>query len=370
MTPETRHTWQQAEVHELATCRARAVEVAHQARSVGVSQVTVARMLDRSPRTLRDWVQRDRDGVSLATPRGRGLVPSSQEEAQALLGSLQELGPHTGVSVFQARHRDMPRAEVTSMVHRWRSKWRQENPQQCCRLVWTHAGRVWAADHSHVEAAPGQPSVALSCRDLASHQQLLWEGSRETAQRTASQLRACFDERGAPLVLKGDGGPAFRSKKVQQVLDEHGVELLPSPPRCPEYNGSCEAANNSMKTRTRHVAEANGRSYRWQPWDLETARLQANCTTRPWGVHGPVPQDRWDNRTPITEAERTLFRETCARLRREIIAERGLTPDQLEKEYTARSVQRAAVTRALVGHGALIVQRRAIRPPIKTIRSA
>lgn len=365
-----RLTWQQPLSRRETASRSRAVSVAHKARGVGIAQRRVAGMIDRSPRTLRDWKQRERRGNSLAKPRGRRVVRSARAQRQALLASFCELGPSVGIAVYQALHSQMPRREVESMILRGREAWRRLKPKQTYRLAWSQPGRVWAVDHSHTPSATKQTRIAISCRDLASHQQLLWQRSRETAQVTTVQLRRSFVENGAPLVLKADGGPSFRSHDLQQLLDEYGVELLPSPPYYPEFNGSCEAANGSMKNRTHHVAESNGRAQAWDPWDLELARLQANHTTRPWGVNGPVPSERWMARGAIPPAERDQFRATCRRLRQAIIVEKELSPDQLVKEATARSVQRAAVSRALVEHGLLTVQRRVVRPPIQTIRSA
>ena len=370
MSSPDRFTWQRPLLRREEASRDRAVSVARQARSVGVMQNKVAQMVDRSPRTLRGWSQMERNGMSLAKPRGRAVVRSPLAKRQALLASFRELGPHRGIAVYQSLHRTMPRAEVESMVRRGREVWRRRNPKDAHRLQWTRPGRVWAVDHSHIPGATKQTRIAISCRDLASHQQLLWECSRETARVTVQQLRRSFEEHGAPLVLKADGGPSFRSGELRQLLDQHDVELLPSPPYYPEYNGSCEAANQSMKKRTQHVAESNGRPSAWLPWDLELGRLQANHTARPWGLHGPVPQERWLARGPIQPAERARFRATCDRMRQAVIAEKELSPEELEKETTARSVQRAAVSRALVGHGLLIVQRRVVRPPIQTIRSA
>ena len=308
--------------------------------------------------------------MSLAEPRGRPAIRSSWSERQALLETIRGQGPHCAVVVYQAMHPAMPRAEVQAMVERSREVWRRRNPSDSFRLQWTKPGSVWAADHSHIPGATKRETIAISCRDLASHEQLLWQHSRETAEVTVAQLRDAFEEHGAPLVFKGDGGPAFRSEGLIELLDEHGTELLPSPPYYPQYNGSCEAANKSMKKRSRFIAELNGRADAWLVWDLELARLQANHTARPWGVHGPVPNYRWLARRPVEPDERVRFRAACARNRQAVIAELELLPEQLEKEFMARSVQRAAVSRALVEHGLLIVQRRVIRPPIHTIRTA
>lgn len=326
-------------------------------------------MIGSSDRTLRRWKQKDREGDRLASPLGREPLRSSRNRRVALLASFSDLGPERGVVVYQGLHPNMPRREIETMVLRFREVRRRREPKLTHRLEWLQPGRVWATDHSHIPSAR-RSRIAISCRDLASHQQLLWKHGRETAEITIQQLRSLFEEHGAPLVIKADGGPTFRSDAFDLLLDQYGVELLPSPPYHPEYNGSCEAANHSMKTRTQHVAEWNGRPDAWEAWDLELARLQANHTTRPWGVHGSVPLECWLDRSLVPDTERRRFRETCQRLRSAVVAENELFPGDLRKECTARWVQRVAVSRALVEHGLLIIKRRVIRPPIKTIRSA
>ena len=305
-----------------------------------------------------------------AKPRGRPIVRSSLERRQALLASLRELGPHTGIAVYQALHPSMARAEVEDMVKRSRALWRRRNPKAIECLQWMRAGRIWAVDHSHIPQDENHTGLVISCRDLGSHKQINWEQSRETARVTVSQLERSFLEHGAPLVMKVDGGPAFRSQEFRELLERFGVEVLPSPGYYPQYNGSCEAANGAMKRRTRTIAKTNERPEAWQPWDLELARLQANHTARPWGLHGPVPEESWCARRPVTDEEREGFQATCDRLRDAVVAQRELEQEEIEKESIARSVQRAAVRRALVEHGLLIIQRRVIRPPIQTIRMA
>ena len=91
-----------------------------------------------------------------------------------------------------------------------------------------------------------------------------------------------------------------------------------------------------MKERTGYIATSRGRQDRWEPWDLELARWQANGTTRPWGVLGPVPHQRWSRRTRVEPDERDRFRKTCARLREAVVAEKGLPVGQLQNEWTAR----------------------------------
>lgn len=88
------------------------------------------------------------------------------------------------------------------------------------------------------------------------------------------------------------------------------------------------------------------------------------------GGHWPCAQTAWNGRQRLSRSERATFQARCEDQRHAIIEERELGLAQLEEEYLARSVHRAAVSRALVGLGLLTVQRRTIRPPIQKIRSA
>ena len=180
MSTSQRMIWQRPLLGREAACRARAVRAHRHARGLGVTQRQVAAMVGRSPRTLRHWGQKEREGVSLAKPRGRTVSRSSLAKRQALLASVRDHGPRCGIAVYQALHRTMPRAEVHSMIHRCRKVWRRRNPEIAYRLQWTRPGSVWAADHSHVRGATKEAKIAISCRDLGSHEQLLWETSRET----------------------------------------------------------------------------------------------------------------------------------------------------------------------------------------------
>lgn len=83
------------------------------------------------------------------------------------------------------------------------------------RLTWTQAGVVWAADFAWPpEVIEGRYPRLLSVRDLASGMQLAWQPvSGESAAETCSVLRGLFGEHGAPVVLKMDNGPAFRSEE-------------------------------------------------------------------------------------------------------------------------------------------------------------
>jgi len=73
-------------------------------------------------------------------------------------------------------------------------------------------------------------------------------------------LREAFKEYGAPLILKHDGDSIFHEKKVQQLLDEHHVINLKSPPRYPPFNGKMERSIRDVKSYERAMRKRNRRT--------------------------------------------------------------------------------------------------------------
>ena len=71
-----------------------------------------------------------------------------------------------------------------------------------------------------------------------------------------------------------------------------------------------------MTARTDHHAARSGRPGEWSCEDLEAARLEANETARPWGSKGPLPDEVWRSRTPITDEERDAFRRAVTKFSR------------------------------------------------------
>jgi hypothetical protein len=66
--------------------------------------------------------------------------------------------------------------------------------------------------------------------------------------------------------------PIHRPPADPPVSDPHlAVIPLYSPPACPGYHGSIEAAIGSLKSRTQHQARAQGHGGRWEQADLAAA---------------------------------------------------------------------------------------------------
>ena len=138
-----------------------------------------------------------------------------------------------------------------------------------------------------------------------------------------------------------------------------------SPPCTPRYNGSAEAGGGSLKTRIFYQAARHGSSDGWTSDDVGAPRQRTNCTCRPWGPHGPTPQERRHARTPITSAQRQVFRRCLGDMERQVRVEQGLEDEPLH--WAARAaVAWAAVRRALETLGYLQARRRRITPPFNS----
>jgi transposase InsO family protein len=249
----------------------------------------------------------------------------------------------------------MARRELRDLLRRYRRAWRRRRRLLTGVLHWTRAGAVWAIDFAEPPLPiEGSYDRLLAVRDLSSGCQLLWLPVRdESAGTTCAAIEGLFREHGAPLVLKCDNGSPFIAEEMEAVLRHWGVWQLFSPVRLPRYNGSCEAGIGSMKTRTHHQAALGGHPGEWTCDDVEVARLQANQTARPWGLHGPVPQEVWQTRLPIRADERATFAEAVQQRQKEARAEQGYAAELSLGRLQQAAVNRKALRGALVACGLL-----------------
>jgi len=321
------------------------------ARGRGLSREAAIRWLWLSPSTLAVWETREGEDGSALRALGRPPTRGSAGARDQVVACLRN-EPRLSLTQLQARFSGLPRREVAELRERYLSHYRD----QVFALEWLRPGRVWAIDYSN----PPQPidgvyTKLLMIRDLASGYQLLalpCEG--ESAATTRAALEQLIAEVGAPLVLKLDNGSPLRAELVVQALDAAGVEVLPSPPYTPEYNGSVEAGNGSIKTRARHEAARHGRAH-WICDDLEAALAQANHAPR----RGGPAAELWASRTPIPVNERCGFRETIAAERSAKLPLRDpddgdITQDEIDQ------ITREVIGQALVELGYLRIERRSI----------
>ncbi|MGN6370268.1 MAG: integrase catalytic domain-containing protein [Phycisphaerae bacterium] len=203
-------------------------------------------------------------------------------------------------------------------------------------------------------------------RDLASGCQLAaLPAYHDSAEVTCCALKMLFTSCGPPLVIKADNGSHFTADNVRQLLDSHRVVALHSPPRTPGYNGAIEAGIGDLKTRLFHLAQLHGRIDSPTSDDLEAARLQANACSRPFGDHGPSPDQAWTARTPTTPIERNLFFRSLERHRTALQSAHGMHPTNLPPRDFRATVERIAIRRTLEDLGYLVIRRPRFSPPVQ-----
>lgn len=331
----------------------------------------VATAIGVTERTLRRWAQRRRAGEPLVRPRGRRPTPVARHRRQGVIGALLRLGPCAGVPVLRGLFRDVPYRTLAKLKRRFARAIRRRRGWYRKRLRWLRAGAVWATDFTHPAARlPGTSNRLCLVRDLASGAQLAATPCRgERASVVCAVLAALFVALGPPLVLKHDGGGAFRAHATTALLRDHGVVPLRSPPRTPQYNGSCERSGGALKQRVAHVASANGHPDRWTHVDIAEAQRQANMTARPRGANGPTPADAFASRRPIGVQKRRAFKRTrdreitCALKTHEV--KRGTMPSCTERA----AIVRKATQQALCKHGYLEFRRGRLSTPVSTWRA-
>jgi len=223
-------------------------------------------------------------------------------------------------------------------------------------------------DHTEPPCAiDGRWRHILAVRDLASRMQLGWlPVAAEDAQETCHALESLFRRHGPPLVLKSDNGSAFIDDDTERLLDRWDVFPLFSPPRTPQYNGSCEAGNGAMKTRTEHQAILGVEPGQWTAAGLQAAQEIANHIHRPWGHRGSTPAAVWHQRERITAQQREAFHRAVHDHREQARAELGYTENEPRNRKTRARVDRLAISRACVECGLLTFTRRSITPSLKT----
>jgi transposase InsO family protein len=346
--------------------RGSVVSVANHVIEQGYTLRQAADFLHLCPRTLREWQADCRHDLLHVHLLGRPLARPSVSDRNLVIELLDELGPATGIPTLRTCFPTMARAELEDILKRYRRVWRKLNLEVIHRLRWPIPGRVWAIDFTQAPSPiDGRFPYLLAVRDLASGQQLLWQPTRDlTAAVAQDALAALFDGHGSPLVLKMDNGSAFIAEALQNLLRPEVTPLF-SPPYYPRYNGAIEAGIGSLKTRTQAHASCQGHPAYWTCDDVAAAQDDANHNARPRGPSGPAPNDLWMQRSPITTDERQRFHDTLQRRQLEARLEHPIPLGQDLTTKELRSLERKAISRALVELGYLLFSRRRIHLAIK-----
>jgi len=336
-------------------------EVRHQAaRARGVTE-----------RTIRRWVERARAGASLAMRRGRPPDPVRRERRQGLIRAMLRLGPCAGVPTLRALFRDIPYRTIAALKRRFVRAIRRRRGWYRKRLRWLRSGATWAMDFTKPKARlPAGCRRLFLVRDLASGAQLAavpCPSEKGWVARTT--LAVLFLILGAPLLLKHDGGSGFIAHETQALLEEHGVVGLRSPPRTPQYNGSCERAGGTLKQRIEHEALIAGHAGRWTQANIGAALRVANATARPRGPNGPSPAAAFATRRPIDLEERKAFKRTRADSMGQRLETHQENHGRMPTCSRLAAIGRQATQHALCEYGYLEIRRGRISTPVMAWRA-
>lgn len=332
----------------------------------GLHDIPTGDVADRigiARQTLDNWAGLRRLGRLHCSLRGRPTCRLETGLGDQVHELLQECRGRLGLPALKHLFPEAPR---TTLKH-LRDQFLDDHDPWLEHLIWTRPGTVWSADFTQPPTPVDRlyPFI-LAIRDLASSCQLLaWPVPHPDARFTLRGLRHLFALHGPPLVLKTDNGSHFTALDVRQLLDQHKIAHLLSPPLTPRYNGGQEAAIGSLKTRAIHIAAAAGRFDCWTCDDVENARLEANRQARPCGFNGPVPDELWETRCLISSQQRADFLLAVAfastdeqrKLIQSIQPEPGCRPALALNATQRATVARRAIRRALVELGYLLARR-------------
>jgi transposase InsO family protein len=290
----------------------------------------------------------------------------------AILSLFGQVGPEITEEQLKVQFPDVSRAELRELKRRYRAAWRRGDVRYIYALRWTSPGSVWAMDFTHPPGpVDGVFPRVLVVRDLASGKQLeALPVPGESAQSAVDVLRALIRRRGAPLVVKADNGSAFQAGATRRLLEAHGILPLYSPPGTPSYNGAVESGIGSLKTHADHAAARHDRPGEWTCDDVEESRLRGNELGRPHGRHGPTPDEAWAGRMKIGERPRARFLEVVEEERRKEEQRKGILPLVGPTPTQRDSIDRYAISRALMRCAYLYVRRRRIAPPVSQRKAA
>ena len=351
--------------------------------SSGTSSAEAAHLLHMAPSTLGAWRRRWTSERLKPQPRGPRIVPIKDFDRELLMAVFYVAGPGISVATLRDIFPDRPRAELEDLLARYRRLHAGKHKVCLSLLRWHTPGSVWAMDFTQPPLpVDGLYPYVFLVRDLASGLQLLSlpVPSREL-KHVADALRVLFATQGAPLVLKSDNefdahyvsrfgvdDHTQARSQLAALLEEYRVTALLSPPYFPRYNGSIEAGIGGFKHRAHLEAARHGHPLEWNCNDVESARLQANETSKPWGHACDTPDIAWIERTPLEALDRAAFRSTVELYDQQLRQEKQqqlLDALPLGPKDIA-SLRRVAICRALVKHGFLSVRRKRFTLPFKS----
>jgi hypothetical protein len=208
-----------------------------------------AEVLGIAPASLGRWEKRQEEERQPRPPRGSCVPPEARwrirREYKAHYGKwgpsiLSEWVEREGIGTWCPD-------TIARIIHDI-----SEEPEENripIRYEVTASMAVWAEDGAGFREK-GQKKELLVLQDehsryKANHR--LVDGPAK-GEDVCDYLEQAFEEHGAPLVLKHDGGAIFHTEGVRNLLERWGVVELTGPPSYPQYNGKKERSIRDIKS--------------------------------------------------------------------------------------------------------------------------
>jgi hypothetical protein len=274
--------------------------------------------LRRADERYRDIERRGRHRLELTALQRRAVAAMVRRDPTIGLPSLRRAIP------------GLPKNSTAAYLHRLKRVAERLRRRRICRLQWQVPGAVWAIDGTWFDQpVANHGRRALVVVEMHSKKTLCLQSvPGERASSAIACLQGLVAKYGAPLVLKADNGAAFTAVSFTDFCEQHGITLMHSPVRRPQWNGTCEISGRWAKRRATASATLRG-APRIEQQDLDAAVSFA----------GAMPRIDADLRRRF----RNLVRAHFATL----VRERGLVSADSLREHVRRSLGRVAARRAL-----------------------
>ena len=113
---------------------------------------------------------------------------------------------------------------------------------------------MWSEDGTALKDGKKKREL-LVLQDEHARYKTSWRLAQDAAKASDVEgyLREAFEQYGAPLVLKHDGGSIFHDTAIKHLLEHYQVLELTSPPAYPPFNGKKERSMRDIKSYERAV---------------------------------------------------------------------------------------------------------------------
>jgi putative transposase len=212
-----------------------------------ITQDTIAKLLDVSPRTIYNWRKFSQQG-----PRKIGRPQHGEairRKAFWLVGrELRKQGYPGWRAIKAGLEQSIPDRLIQEYVRRFKLKRRRRvlktKTKDRMHVQVMRPNVVWSMDSAHWP----RRTEAQVIKDRATRKLLAVTFGPPVRQNDVLQLLQKMKlERGLPLVLATDNGSAFVNKAVSEYLRQEKVVHLRSLPRTPEHNSSVEVGIRELR---------------------------------------------------------------------------------------------------------------------------